>query len=125
MQNLFYIVIGGVLGVLSRYFLSGFINSMISHNFKYGTLVVNLIGCFLIGLIWGLMETFDIPDKYKGFATTGFLGCFTTFSTFSLETMQYLQSQEYLKAGANIAISNVLGIVLVIAGYAITKNFRS
>jgi fluoride exporter len=124
MQNLLYIVVGGVLGVLSRYFLSGFINSLISHDFKFGTIIVNLIGSFLIGLIWGVMESFDLPDKYKGFTTTGFLGCFTTFSTFSLETLQYLKAEEYLKAGANVAISNVLGIALVFVGYFISKNVK-
>jgi len=122
MQNIVFILIGGSAGVLSRYYLSNFINSMAAQNMKFGTIVVNLIGSFIIGAVWAYTENRNLDPKTKNMITTGFLGCFTTFSTFSLETMQYMSNNEYAKALVNILISNVLGIVLVFAGYFAVKN---
>lgn len=122
MQNIVFILIGGSAGVLSRYYLSNFVNSTFAQNMKFGTIAVNLIGSFIIGAVWAYSENRDLDFKTKNMITTGFLGCFTTFSTFSLETMQYMSNNEYSKAMINILISNVLGIALVFAGYFAVKH---
>lgn len=122
MLNVLPLILGGTAGLMSRYYLSNYINSVSAPNFKLGTIVVNLIGSFIIGGIYAFIENRPIDTKVKDMLTSGFLGCFTTFSTFSLETMQYLSNSEYFKAIAYISISNVLGIALAFTGYFLVKQ---
>ena len=87
-MKIFLIGMGGFLGTLSRYWLSVTVYKVLGTNFPYGTFVVNLTGCFLIGLIIPLSEEkYLISPDTRIFLTIGFLGAFTTFSTFSFETM--------------------------------------
>ena len=123
LEKLIFIVIGGIAGAISRFYLSNFVNLHQFFGLKIGTIAVNLIGSFAIGIVWGLIENRSFDPRLKLLITTGFLGCFTTFSTFSLETLQYFNAGEIGKAFANVAISTICGIALVFLGYFIAKYF--
>jgi CrcB protein len=93
-------------GGLTRYYLSGWVYSLLGRAFPYGTFAVNIIGAYLIGLIMelGLRSTF-IPDSLRLGLTVGFLGGLTTFSTFSYETFSLLEDGQFLVAFANVLAS--------------------
>lgn len=104
--QIFYIALFGALGCLSRYFLSGWVYNLFGRGFPYGTLAVNLIGAYVIGLVMELSIRSDLisPSLRVGL-TIGFLGGLTTFSTFSYETFKLLEDGEFLIASINIFIS--------------------
>ena len=89
--------------------------------FPYGTLVVNLLGCFLIGVVAGLADSRRLfGPEARTFALIGLLGGFTTFSTFGYETFAMIRDAEYLRMAANVGTHVILGLTLVWLGYAIT-----
>jgi CrcB protein len=115
---------GGFIGAVLRHGLSGLVHRGISLSaFPYGTLVVNLLGCFAIGAFAGLVESRQLfgPD-FRKFALIGLLGGFTTYSTFGYETFAMLRDTEYLRAAANVGVHVVLGLTLVWAGYGLTMS---
>ncbi len=116
MSTWFAILLGGGLGALSRYFISGWAYRLLGGRFPWGTLVVNLIGCFLIGALWELAQRAAITPAARMFVFMGALGGFTTFSTFGIETVNLLRDGEFATAALNVAVSNIAGIGLVIAG---------
>jgi fluoride exporter len=116
MKNALFIAAGGTFGALSRYYLSRFIHQISGSMFPWGTLLINLSGSFFIGFFFELFDSYVIPAPIRNFITVGFLGAYTTFSTYSLETVNLLREGE-MKAGLiNLIASNVLGIILVVAG---------
>ena len=120
--KLLYVVIGGGLGSLFRYLLSGVIQKQSSSLFPYGTLAVNLIGALVIGFLWELFQNITVPSNIRVFIFMGILGGFTTFSTFSLETFNLIKDKQYMVALINVVVSNVFCIILVFAG-SITVKF--
>lgn len=104
-----FIAIGGGLGALLRYIVTSQMTLWLGKDFPYGTLTVNLIGSFLLGL--ALAYSQQLPDNshtfLKGFFMVGLLGALTTFSTFSLDTVVLLQAGDYLKALMNIIFNLV------------------
>ncbi|MED5419995.1 MAG: fluoride efflux transporter CrcB [Pseudomonadota bacterium] len=115
---------GGFIGAIARYGISGLVQrSAALSSFPYGTLAVNMLGCLLIGIAVGLVDSRQVfgPD-FKLFAVVGLLGGFTTWSTFGYETLTLLRDAEYLRATANVAIHVMLGLVLVWAGYALASR---
>lgn len=108
---------GGALGALLRYGVSGVALRLLGAGFPWGTLCANLLGCFLIGLLWVLAERVAFHPHVNPFLFTGVLGAFTTFSTYSLESINLLQDGEVLRGVLNIAVSNGLGLVAVVAGF--------
>ncbi len=93
-------------GGLARYYLSGWIYSLLGRAFPYGTLVVNIIGAYMIGLVMELgLRSTAIPDTLRLGLTVGFLGGLTTFSTFSYETFALLEDGQFLTAFINILAS--------------------
>jgi CrcB protein len=108
-------------GGLTRFYLSGWVYSLLGRNFPYGTFIVNVLGAYLIGLIMELaLRSTVIPDTLRLGLTVGFLGGLTTFSTFSYETFTLLEDGQFLVAFVNILASVVvcllftwLGIVTV------------
>ena len=110
--------LGGFLGAVLRYSVSNAIQNLApASGFPYGTFIVNLLGCFLIGVISQVMESKAVVDpQMRLFIMVGTLGAFTTFSTFSLETISLLQQNEVWKASLNILGSNILGLALVLLG---------
>ncbi|MBC8316791.1 MAG: fluoride efflux transporter CrcB [Desulfobulbaceae bacterium] len=122
MLKIVAIMTGGGLGAVFRYLLFVWVQRFASPSFPYGTLAVNLIGCFAIGLLWAWFEGTRLIDEWRLFMFTGFLGGFTTFSTFARETMQLMRAGEYKTAFTYILISNLVGIALVFLGYAMAKR---
>lgn len=118
--------LGGLLGSIARYLISVSLSDfkLFSVAFPYGTFVVNITGCFMIGIFYGLSKTYHWFDSSLVlFLITGFCGGFTTFSSFSYENIDLIQRAEYLAfAGYSIA-SFVLSLLAVIAGLMITKYF--
>lgn len=113
---------GGFLGALARYGLSGLVHRQLPlTTFPYGTLAVNLIGCFAIGALAGLAEVRQLfGPELRTFALIGLLGGFTTFSTFGYETWAMMRDAEYLRAGANVGVHVAAGLALVWLGYSLT-----
>ena len=112
MLKLAYLAVGGLIGTFARYYLSGFIYRFTGSDFPYGTLAVNLIGCFLIGVFATLSEEKLIlgPDA-KVLLMAGFCGAFTTFSTFMLETNNLIKDTEWLRAFGNVFLSVLIGFI--------------
>ncbi len=121
MIKFIYLSVGGIAGAVLRYLTSGMINQFFGVSFPYGTFSVNMIGSFLIGLLWGLSENLAISPNIRIFLFVGFLGSFTTFSTFALESLNYLRDNNAKIAIANMVISNILGIILVFLGIFLSK----
>ena len=115
---------GGFLGALARYGVTEFVQRQLPATaFPYGTMAVNLLGCFLIGAIAGLAETRQLlGQEFRAFALIGVLGGFTTFSTFGYESFAMLRADEYARAVSNVGVHVGLGVVLVWLGYALTAS---
>jgi fluoride exporter len=103
--------IGGAIGSMLRYLASTGIQSKFLSAFPYGTMCVNISGCFLIGIIYGLAERNNISPEWRLLLATGICGGYTTFSTFSYESLSLLRDGEIFYATAYIASSVVLGIL--------------
>ncbi len=122
MQKLAWLVLAGALGTLARYGLAGFIHRINGTSFPWGTMVVNLTGCFLAGLLWSLFENrWAVSGETRTIVLVGFMGAFTTFSAFILETGELLRSAEWLHAAANITVQNGLGVVALFIGAALGR----
>lgn len=114
---------GSFIGGILRYLISLSVQSKVLSTFPYGTLTVNVAGCLLIGLVYGLSDRFTISPEMRLFLATGILGGFTTFSAFSNETIGMLRDGQYWMAGIYIAVSIILGLLATIGGIVITKIF--
>lgn len=112
---------GGAIGALLRYYGSLMISRFTGGVFPYGTLFVNLLGSFVIGYMVGLSEKIFLSNEVKLFVITGLLGAFTTFSTYSMETVNLLKNNELKLAAINIIVSVITGIFLAYAGYSISR----
>lgn len=112
---------GGSLGALARYGLGGLVHRLWPlTTFPVGTLAVNLLGCLLIGLSAGLIETRQLfGPEFRVFALIGILGGFTTFSTFGYETFAMLRDEEFFWAAANVGMNVILGLTCVWLGYTL------
>jgi CrcB protein len=106
MQLLLLIAGFGALGCLTRYFISGWVYDLFGRGFPYGTMAVNILGAFIIGLImeFGVRSTL-LPVNLRTGLTIGFLGGLTTFSTFSYETFRLLEDGEFVIATTNVLVS--------------------
>ncbi|MEX0776150.1 MAG: fluoride efflux transporter CrcB [Phycisphaeraceae bacterium] len=122
-QKLLWIAVAGAAGTLARYGLAGLVHRWPgSSEFPWGTLVVNAAGCLLFGVVWGLAEyRHVISDDLRPIILIGFMGAFTTFSTFAFETTHMLQGAQWGYAAANIVAQNVLGVIMVLAGFALAR----
>ena len=122
MMKLLVLMGGGALGTLFRYIISGLPHRYTETVFPWGTLLVNISGAFLIGLIWGVFEERGISPNIRIFIFIGILGGFTTFSTFALETMNLFKEGAVKLAFLNILANNLLSIVLVFGGFFLAKG---
>lgn len=114
--------ISGALGALSRYALSGSVYALLGQGFAYGTLVVNVLGSLAIGVVMQLGITTDIlSPNIRTALTVGFLGAFTTFSTFSYETVQMMQDGAWGPASLNVLANVAVCILAVFVGITIGK----
>lgn len=113
---LLYIAMGGAVGAVARYGVAGWVQERAGFAFPWGTLVVNVLGSLLIGFALRYMEAVRWTPEFRALVTIGLLGAFTTFSTFSYETVGLLEDGEWLRAGLYAAGSVVLGLVAVYVG---------
>ncbi|MGN6265082.1 MAG: fluoride efflux transporter CrcB [Ginsengibacter sp.] len=112
---------GSFIGGMSRYLVTLFVQNKILSTFPYGTLAVNIIGCFLIGVIYGLSERGNMNPEWRLFLATGIMGGFTTFSSFSNETVSMLRDAEYLPAFSYVAFSVIVGLAATFGGISLIK----
>ena len=120
MVNAFVIFLGSGLGGLARWWLSGFVAERIGQTFPWGTLLVNVSGSFAIGLFGSLTGPdgrFLVPVLWRQFFMLGVCGGYTTFSSFSLQTLSLAEEGEWLRAGANVVFSVVLCLAAVWLGH--------
>jgi len=117
MRQLIFLGVAGALGALSRYALGGVVQRLAGTSFPYGTLVINVLGCLVIGYIMQLSLTADIiSSNLRVIITIGFLGAFTTFSTFSYETIKLLEDGAFVSVILNIASNVGLGLLATFFG---------
>ena len=122
MQKVLLIGLAGLAGTIGRYALSVVIARRFGDAFPAGTLVVNILGCFLAGLLFYLLQERNlVSPTTRAIVMIGFLGGFTTFSSFGLQTFALLRDGEFWFASLNIFASNVLGLLMVWAGYTLGK----
>ncbi|MBU1274724.1 MAG: fluoride efflux transporter CrcB [Proteobacteria bacterium] len=122
MSKLLLIALAGSLGTLARYGLGGLVHRLLPWPFPWGTLTVNLLGSFLFGLVWSLaQERFIISAEARIIILAGFMGAFTTFSTFMFETGELLRDSQWALAAGNLLLQNLVGLVAVFAGWALAR----
>lgn len=123
MVNYLLVGCGGLVGSILRYWLSGAIAHVTKGDFPFGTLVVNVVGCFAIGFFLALgYERFAWRPEIRLFVAVGILGGFTTFSTFSYETISLFRDSSYLPALANAAASLLGCLVATFLGIALARK---
>jgi len=121
-SKILLIAAAGALGTLSRYGLAGFTHRLLGSSFPWGTLVVNLTGCFLAGLLWTLFESrWSVSGETRVIVLMGFFGAFTTFSAFILETGELMRGTEWVFAAANLFFQITLGILALFAGMFLAR----
>lgn len=121
MKQIALIAAGGAVGAILRYLLSSLPYRYLDDTFPYGTLLVNLLGAFAIGILWRLAEQSSLPDDLRPLLITGLLGALTTFSTFALENMRLLDDGKVGLALTYLFLSNGAGILLAWFGASIVR----
>ena len=111
------IAVSGAFGSLSRYGVSSWAHRRFGDTFPLGTLIVNVVGAFALGLVLGLALSGRFPKYAKAGASTGFLGAFTTFSTFSCETVLLMKAGRLGAAAGNVALNVSLGLAAAMLGF--------
>ena len=122
MVNIFFIGMGGFLGAISRYGVALWIGQRWGRNFPLGTFLINISGSFLIGLLMSLLtERFMVNPQWRLLLIVGFLGAYTTFSTFEYETGALMKDGEWLIAMLNVILSVSVGFIALKLGEVIAK----
>lgn len=122
MLQVIAIACGGAFGALSRYFIIGIVTDWLGKDFPFGTLFVNVLGSFLIGILYVVVVLkMHVSPELKSILVVGFLGAFTTFSTFSLEAFNFINQGLLLSAVTYILSSVILCILAVWAGVSLAK----
>ncbi len=112
----------GVLGVMARFYLGNVITKSISSDYPFGTFVINMLGAFLIGVIYVIgTERLFLPDDIRLGLMIGFLGGFTTFSAYCIEVARLIEDARYFYAILYFGLSPILGVIAVFSGLALTR----
>ena len=123
MQQLLYVFLAGGLGTLARFAITRWLLTLLGSAYPWGTLLVNSAGCFGFGLCWTALENSQILDGHlRTLVLIGFIGGFTTFSTFAFEVSDYLRQEQWLAAGFTFIGHNVIGVLLMILGLHIGRE---
>ncbi|WP_428604888.1 fluoride efflux transporter CrcB [Sedimenticola sp.] len=118
MFQVFTIAAGGAVGALMRFWVSNGIYGLFGRGFPYGTLTVNVLGSMAMGFLYILfLERMNVSPEVRGALLVGFLGAFTTFSTFSIETLNLIEQADFAKAGLNMIVS--VGACLVACWFGV------
>jgi CrcB protein len=113
--------VGGFLGAIARYLLGNYIGSRYGVRFPYGTFVINMSGCFFIGLVMVLLARTTASPYWRYLIPIGFIGAFTTFSTFEYETLRAVQDGQAITGLLNVVLSVVVGFIAAWAGAALGR----
>ena len=116
------VALGGFVGAPARFLVDRWVSDRWESDFPLGTFVINVSGSGLLGVVVGLSLAGHLPDVWKALIGTGFCGAFTTFSTWSFETVRLAEEGEYLQAGLNVVVSLVVGLAAAGAGLALGLN---
>ncbi|MCP4043161.1 MAG: fluoride efflux transporter CrcB [Gammaproteobacteria bacterium] len=117
MSQIFAIAAGGAAGAVLRFWISTGVYGLLGRDFPYGTMAVNVIGSLLMGVFYALLiESMDMAVEWRAAILIGLLGAFTTFSTFSIETLLLIEDQEHIKALLNMLLSVSLCILATWVG---------
>ncbi len=123
MQKIIAIAVAGAIGTLARYWLGGLVQQIFNSSFPAGTFAVNIIGSFLFGVVWALgEERMVISTEARTVILVGFMGAFTTFSTFTFETGAFLRDSQWLLAFGNIAAQTIVGLISLFLGLALGRS---
>ena len=121
-KSILLVALGGSAGSVLRYLSQKFIGNLYVHPFPWGTLVVNISGCFLIGILWGVVsKNSSMSEELRLLLMTGFCGGFTTFSAFTLESITLIKEQRLLLFFLYIVISVAIGLLATFAGMKLIK----
>jgi CrcB protein len=124
LSKLIVVALGGATGAVVRYWLGGWINSRLPLQFPLGTFVINVTGSFIIGFFLTLIsERIALHTNWRLLAAVGFVGAYTTFSTFEYETLKLIEEGDILSAALNVALSVVLGFIAVWLGVTAARRF--
>jgi CrcB protein len=119
---LFLIGTGGLIGSIARYLTASYFTKVFPSAFPYGTFIVNVVGCLIIGIVFGLSERFSwLTPEWRFFLATGICGGFTTFSSFAYENIKLIQEGNFLVFAAYSIASFALGLLAVFIGLTLTK----
>ena len=122
-KNILLVGLGGGIGSIARYLCQKWAYAIYPHHFPWGTFVVNIVGCFLIGIFWGMsFKSFNLNEDWKLFLMVGLCGGFTTFSAFTLEGIGLIREQRILLFFSYIVLSVILGLVATYAGMKIIRS---
>jgi len=120
LQKVFLIALAGALGTLSRYGLGSLVDSVFTSAFPWGTFTVNVLGCFLFGFVWSLAEgNMVISHQTRAIVLTGFMGAFTTFSTFIFDGGKFIKASQWMLAAGNIISQVILGTACLFIGFLV------
>jgi CrcB protein len=123
---LWYIAVGSALVGVSRYVVGGVVQRLLSTTFPAGTLLINVTGSFLVGaLLRYAVDTPTLTPELRALLTVGFCGGYTTFSTFSYETVALLEDGEWIRAGLYVALSVGLSLAATLLGFAAARGIIS
>ncbi|EAK2051535.1 fluoride efflux transporter CrcB [Campylobacter coli] len=121
LNTILVVGLGGFIGAVLRMLSINLINKILPHSISFGTLFVNVLGSFMMGLLFSYAHHKCLSPALKSFISTGFLGAFTTFSTFSYENLLLLQSGNYFNFSLNILLNIILCLIAVWLGFIIFK----
>jgi CrcB protein len=120
--QILWLAVAGALGTVARYGMTGLVGRVAGTSFPWGTLAVNMTGCFLVGLLWSLFESrWPVSGQTQLLLLVGFAGGFTTFSAFVLESGQLAGGPMWMHAAANVALQNVLGFAALFVGVSVAR----
>lgn len=126
LMKILFLCAGGAAGTLSRYYLSGLVQRMAGSPFPLGTFAVNMLGCLAFGFVWGWFENRIYPDsEVRLFVLTGFMGAFTTFSTYMFEAAELVKLDQIAMALLNVVGQSVTGFILVFVGIGLGRLLYS
>lgn len=124
-DKLIFVGLGGALGAIARFWLGGWISSKFPMQFPLGTFVINVTGSFIIGFVMTLMsQQLTIHPYWRLLIAVGFIGAYTTFSTFEYETMKLLEEGNILSAALNVGLSVIIGFIAVWLGVVAARKFH-
>ena len=121
-KQILLVGLGGGIGSIARYLCQRWVSANYVHSFPWGTFAVNIVGCFLIGIFWGLsFKSFDSNENWKLFLMTGLCGGFTTFSAFTVEGIGLIKEQKLALFFSYLAASVILGLLATYIGMRLSR----